>query len=300
MTIKIVTDSTSDISPELAQDMGITVVPVYVRFGTKVYRDGVDINHDEFYHKLVTDPAHPSTSQPAPTEFADVYNKLSQEADGIVSIHVSSRLSGTCNSAIQGRGLAKRGCPIRVVDSLSLSMGLGLTVIAAARSAYSGGDLRAVMDEVEQTMGCIRVLGLLDTLKYLLQGGRIGKAKAFLGTLLNVKPMLTLRDGELVPAGLARTRTKGIERLYDFAKSASDVQEMAIVHSTTPDEASLLSDTISSIFPVERIHIARLGPALGAHGGPGTVIVALRDKVSSITQYAGEGDFSRDAFSSQV
>jgi len=282
MTVKIVTDSTSDLPPQLAQQLGITVVPVYVRFGEKVYRDGVDISHDELYQKLMESPIHPTTSQPPPSDFADVYSKLSQEADEIVSIQVTSKLSGTYNSALQGRELAPTGCRIEVVDSLSTSMGLGLIVMAAARLAEAGESLQGVMEEVRQAIPSIRVLGVFDTLKYLAKGGRLGKAKALLGTLLNVKPLITMRDGELFPAGQVRTRSKGIDRLFDFVKNALNIQELAIVHSTSPDEASSLRERIGSIFDKKRIHIARLGPALGVHGGPGTLVLALREKVSSI------------------
>ncbi len=297
MTVKVVTDSTADLSPQLAQEMGITVVPVYVRFGEMVYRDGVDIGHDEFYQKLVESPVHPATSQPTPADFADVYNRLSKETDEIVSIQVTSKLSGTYNSALQGRELVTGSCRIEVVDSLSTSMGLGLIAMAAARLAEAGESLPAVMEEIRQAVPSIRVLGVFDTLKYLLLGGRIGKVKALLGSVLNVKPLLTMRDGELLPAGHARTRSKGIERLFDFVKNALDIQELAIVHSTTPDEAGSLKERIASIFDRKRIHIARLGPALGAHGGPGALLLALREKVSGIGQNAGEGEPSKKGFS---
>jgi len=138
--------------------------------------------------------------------------------------------------------------------------------------------------EIRRSIPNIHLLAVFDTLKYLLRGGRIGKAKALLGSVLNVKPLLTLRDGELVPAGQARTRSRGIERLHDFVKGALNIQELAIVHSTTPDEAGSLRERISSVFDKRRIHLARLGPALGVHGGPGTLIVALRERVSSIRQ----------------
>lgn len=297
MTVKIVTDSTADLPVQLAQELGITVVPVYLRFGDKVYRDGVDISHDEFYQKLVEGPIHPSTSQPTPADFTEVYQKLSQEADGIVSIQVTSKLSGTCNSALQGREMAGVRCHIEVVDSLSTSMGLGLIAMAAARLAEAGKSLPEVLEEVRQVIPSIRLLGVFDTLKYLLLGGRIGKVKALLGGMLNVKPMLTMRDGELHPAGLARTRSKGIERLIDFVKNALNIQELAIVHSTTPDEASSLRERIGSIFDERRIHLARLGPALGVHGGPGALIVALREKISGIRQEADEGERSKKRFS---
>ena len=282
MTVKIVTDSTSDLPSQIAQELGITVVPVYVRFGTKVYRDGVDISHDEFYQKLVESPVHPSTSQPPPLDFANAYGKLSEETDEVVSLHLSRKTSGTYDSALRGRGMVGSGCRVEVVDTLFVSMGLGLIVMAAARLAKAGESLQAVMDEVRQVILQIRILGVFDTLKYLLLGGRISRARALVGTLLNVKPLLTMRGGELVQAGLARTRAKGMERLFDFAKNALNIQELAIVHSTTPDEASSLKERIASIFAEDRIHIARLGPALGVHGGPGTLVLALREKVSGI------------------
>jgi len=290
MTLKIVTDSTADLPALLAQELGITVVPVYVRFGQKVYRDRIDISETEFYQKLVESPVHPTTSQPSPADFADVYKKLSREADEIVSIQVTSKLSGTYNSALQGRELAETGHPIEVVDSLSVSMGLGLIAVAAAKAAMAGGGLQAVMEEIRQCIPRIRLLGVFDTLKYLLLGGRIGKAKALLGSVLNVKPLLTMRDGELLPAGLARTRSKGIDRLFDLVKNALNIQELAIVHSTSPDEAGSLKERIASIFDRERIHIARLGPALGVYGGPGTLILALKEKVSSIRQEASQSE----------
>ncbi len=295
MTVKIVTDSTSDLSPQVAQELGITVVPVYVRFGERVYRDGVDISEDEFYQKLVESPIHPATSQPSPADFADVYKKLSREADEIVSIQVTSKLSGTYNSALRGRELVKTGCRIEVVDSLSVTMGLGLIAMAAARLAEAGESLPAVMEEIRHCIPRIRLLGVFDTLKYLLRSGRIGKAKALLGSMLNVKPLLTMRDGELFPAGQARTRSKGIERLFDLVKNVLNIQELAIVHSTTPDEAGSLRERIASIFDRGRVHIARLGPALGVYGGPGALIVALREKVSDIRQEAAKVSQRRDS-----
>ncbi len=290
MTVKVVTDSTADLPPQIAEELGITVVPVYLRFGEKVYRDGVDISQDEFYQKLVEGPIHPSTSQPTPADFTEVYRKFSQEADGIVSIHLSAKTSGTYNSALQGRELAETGRHIEVVDSLSVSMGLGLIAMAAARLAEAGESLQRVIEEIRQVIPCIRILGVFDTFKYLLLGGRISKAKAIMGSVLNVKPILTMRDGELCLAGLARTRSKGIERLFNLAKDALNIQELAIVHSTTPDEAGSLKERIASIFDKKQIHIARLGPALGVHGGPGTLVLALREKISGIRQDASEGE----------
>ena len=297
MPVRVVTDSTADLPPQLAQELGITVVPVYVRFGEKVYRDGIDISHEELYQKLVESPVHPSTSQPSPSDFTDVYRKLAKETDEIVSIQVTGKLSGTYDSALRGRELAPAGCHIEVIDSLSVSMGLGLMAMAAARLARAGEGLQRVMDEVRQAIAQVHILGLFDTLKYLALGGRIGKAKALLGTLLNVKPLLTMHDGELAPCGLVRTRAKGMERLLDLVRNTLNIQELAVVHSTTPDEANSLRGRLGSIVAEERIHLARLGPALGVHGGPGTLVLALREKAGDILSGAGEDEPLKKRFS---
>ena len=278
MTVKIVTDSSADLPAPLVQELGITVVPLYVRFGEKVYRDRVDISEDEFYQRLLHDPIHPSTIQPTPQDFANVYQRLSLEADGIVSIHISAKLSGTCNSALQAKEMIEKGCPIEVVDSQVTSMGLGLIDIAAATVAKAGGDLPAVMEEVKQAIPNIHLLFLLDTLEYLLRGGRIGQAKALLGSILNVKPVLTFKDGEVVPTGQVRSRAKGIDRLFDFIKSASNVQDLAVVYNTTPDEAQALGERIGNIFAKEQIKLSRVGPMLGVHTGPGALAVVIREK----------------------
>ncbi|MFC1989750.1 DegV family protein [Chloroflexota bacterium] len=278
MTIKIVTDSTADLPPQLAQELGITVVPVYVRFGNEVYRDRVDISEDEFYQRLLSDPNHPSTEPPNPQDFATVYQKLSKEADGIISIHISSKLSATCNSALQGKKLVETECHIEVVDSKLVTMGLGLLVIAATTVVRAGKHLSQVAEELRQIVPGIHLLGLLDTLKYLALGGRIGKAQALLGSVLAVKPILAIEDGEVEPAGQVRNRANGIDRLFDFVKNATDIQDLAVVYSTTPDEAQTLAERIGSIFTKEKIRLARLGPALGVHGGPGILFIALRVK----------------------
>ena len=297
MTVNIVTDSTADLPVQIAQELGITVVPVYLCFGDKVYRDGVVAGLCWQCGSTPGCPVHPTTSQPTPADFVSVYQELSKEAGEIVSIHLSAKTSGTYNSALQGRELAATGGHIEVVDSFSVSMGLGLIAIAAARLAKAGESLQVVLEEIRQAIPHIRLLGVFDTLKYLLLGGRISKAKAIVGSVLSVKPLITMRDGELVQAGLSRTRAKGVERLFDLVKGALNIQEVAIVHSTTPDEAGSLKERIASIFARDRIHLARLGPGLGVHGGPGTLILALREKISGIRQNAGEHEPSKKGFS---
>ncbi len=276
MVVKIVTDSTADLPQQVASELGITVVPVYVRFGDAVYRDRVDISEDELYRRLIHDPIHPSTEPPTPKDFASVYQKLSQEADGIVSIHISSKLSATCNSARRGREMVENECPIEVVDSQLVTMGLGLLTITASNVARLGSNLQQVTEEANKAIASIRVFGLLDTLKYLALGGRIGRVKALLGSILAVKPVLTMKEGELIPLGQVRSRADGIDVLFNHVKDTKDIQDLAIVCSTTPDEALALADRINPVFDATHIRLVRLGPALGVHGGPGILFVAMK------------------------
>ena len=278
MTVKVVTDSTCDLPPRLAEELGITVVPVYLRFGNEVFHDLVDISQDEFYRRLMHDPIHPSTTQPSPQDFTDVYKELAKEADGIISIHISGKLSGTCNSAENAKKAVGGKCPIEVIDSQVVTMGLGQLAIAANTLAKSGKSLPQVVKEIKQMIPSIHILGLLDTLKYLALGGRIGKVQALLGSVLNVKPMLTIKDGVLTPAGRVRSRPKGIDILVDYVKKMVDIQDLAVIYNTTLDEAQALIKRLGSLFPEEKIRLARLGPALGVHTGPGILFISLRGK----------------------
>jgi DegV family protein with EDD domain len=276
LAIKVVTDSGSDLPLEVAKELGITVVPVYIYFGDKAYKDWVDIEPDELYKRLVEGPIYPTTTQPMPADFAKAYNDLSKDADAIVSIHLPAKVSGTYNAALQGVEIAKPKCEVHVVDSFSVSVGLGLIAMAAARVAKAGGKLAEVLEETRKAISQTQIRGLLETLQYLLKGGRITKAKALVGTLLNVKPLLTIRDGEIIQAGMARSYARGIEQLFQFIKNYPNLQEVAIVQSTVPEEANALKNRIASIIDEKRILMARLGAGLGVHGGPGTIIVAAR------------------------
>ncbi len=274
MAIKIVTDSTSDIPHALAEKYGIIVVPVYVQFGNKTYRDRIDITESEFYERLLHFPVHPTTSQPSPQDFVDVYKNLSEDADGIISIHISTKLSGTINSALRGKDIAAVGCPIEVIDTQSVSMGVGLTVIKAAQIAASCKDFQQAVEQVKQLIERIHIWIVFDTLKYLAMGGRIGKGKALLGNVLNIKPLLTLKDGEFLPAAQARSRDKAIEILYGYAEKAGAIDDIAVAYSTTPDEAKALADRLEA-FCGKKSKIASVGPALGVHAGPGALALAI-------------------------
>jgi len=275
--VKIVTDSTCDVPPHLMKELGITVVPVYTVFGDKSYRDRVDINDDEFYYKLTHDSIHPTTSVPTPKDFAEVYNRLAEQTDEIVSIHLTSKESGTYNSAVLGKELVTRKCRIEVIDSLSVSLGCGLLVLEAAREAKAGASLERVAELVRQAVPKVHLLILVDTLKYVVRGGRLSKAHGIIGAVVKVKPMLTLKEGDLSLVGIARTKAKAVERLYEFAKSFSRVKEAAVAYTTTPEEAKALADRVKALLPDVPLYITRVGSALGTHAGPGAMGIAVRE-----------------------
>ncbi|PPD57526.1 DegV family protein [Dehalogenimonas etheniformans] len=276
MTVKVVTDTTADLPASIVAELGIKVVPQYVRFADKVYRDLVEISHDEFYRRLQSDSVHPSTSQPSPKDFVDVYKSILPAKDGILSLHLSKKLSGTYDSALQAKQMMAKEANIEVIDTQSVSMGLGLFAIMAARMAKQGATLAEIAAAVNDAIPQMRLLGIFDTLKYLAAGGRIGKAKALVGSILSVKPVLTVKEGELHPAGQVRSRSKGIDRLIEWTGTLGKIADLAVVHTTTPDEAKALAERLGNYFPKNQIIISRLSAAVGAHAGPGTLFVVAR------------------------
>jgi DegV family protein with EDD domain len=261
----------------ISDGLDITVVPVYLRFGDKVYRDGVDIGPDEFYDKLTTSPVLPSTSAPSAGDFAQAYRDVASSTDEIVSIHITRRHSATYDAALLGRKMIeKTRCRIDVIDSEGVTMWQGLVVLAAARAAEAGCELHDVVEKAQESIQQMRALALLDTVKYIARGGRVGNAFSKVESILNLKALLTLRNGVLQPAGLVRNRSKGIGRLHEFIRSALHIEELAIVYSTTPDDARKLADYTISLFPHIVPKIVRLGPALGVHAGPGAIITVMR------------------------
>jgi len=277
MTVRVVVDSTSDIPAQLAKEWDITIVPTYVVFGGKSYRDRLDITEDEVYARLDHDSVFPTTSVPSPQDFADVYNKLADETDEIISIHLTSKESGVYNSALLGKQLVTKKCHIEVIDSLSVAMSCGILAIAAAKEAKAGASLGKVAEVVQQSIPRMHLLLVLDTLKYVVRGGRVGKGYGLLGSVLRVKPFLTIRDGKLMLAGIARTRVKAVNRLYDFVEGFPHVSEIAVSYTTTGEEAEALAGRIKSIFPDVPLYLTRVGPVLGTHAGPGAMGVAVRE-----------------------
>ena len=279
MTIRVVTDSTADLPPALVRDLGITVVPLTVNFGTASFRDGIDISAEEFYERLPQADPLPTTSQPTPADFLHVYQTLSNRADGILSIHISQKLSGTYNSAVLAReSMGNSPSPIEIVDSLQASGGLGLIVAKAAAAAGAGADLKEACALTHDLIGRTHFFGTVDTLRYLYKGGRIGRAQALMGTLLAIKPIIGMKDGEVHPFGKARTRKKVIAQLIEMARELAPIEETVVLHSTTPDEAEEIMKELAAITGRACLYGSRIGPVIGTYLGPGTIAIAVLKK----------------------
>ena len=234
MTVKVITDSTADLPIEITSALNITVVPIYVRFGETIYRDGVDITSTEFYNRLDSSPVHPATSQPAPEDFIRTYKESLEESEQLVSIHVSSKISGTYNSALLARSMLTYEKAIQIIDSKLNSAGLGLVAMAAARVAQAGGSMAEVMAEANNAVKHVKMFGMFNTMKYLARSGRVSKTIASAASILDVKPLLTFKDGQVVRAGFTRTLSKGMERIYQYVAGHLNLLELVIVHSAVP------------------------------------------------------------------
>ena len=276
MTIRVVTDSSSDMPRDVAAQYGISVIPQKVIFGTEELRGGVDITGDEFYRRVSTSPTLPTTSQASAGEFKELYESIAGDADGIVSVHVSGALSGTVNSARSGGDEAEIDCPVEVVDSLQAGMGTGLVAIAAAKAANDGGDLQAVVSAAEDAASRCETYVLLDTLEYLVKGGRVGKARAMVATLLKIKPMIILREGIVDELGKERSHRKGMARLRRVTEDFAPLDELCVNYTTTPDEARAFADQLQSLLPEGKEPlIAQIGPAVGTYTGPSAIGISL-------------------------
>ena len=276
MAIKVVTDSTSDLPADVAESLGIEVVPLNVHFGSDVYKDRVNLMPDTFYDKLINGDVLPTTSQPSVGEFIDVYERLGSDADGIVSVHVSEKLSGTMNSARLASQQANADCPIEVVDTFQVSMGVGICAMEAAEVANSGGDMNQVILAARNAVTRSQCFFMLETLEFLQKGGRIGKAQALIGNLLKIRPMLILQEGEVHPLGRERTRRKGIAKLVDTVAELTPISGLAVMYSTGPDEAQTLAQNVSK-FMIEGREpmMLQIGPVIGTYAGPDTLGIAL-------------------------
>ncbi len=268
MAVRVVTDSTSDISQESAAELGVTVVPALVAFGDDELRDGVDIPPTAFFERLVSSREFPRTSQPPVEAFATVYREIAAAGDDIASIHVSSRLSGTLNSASIASETSELETRVEVVDSYSASVGLRAAVLAAADRAREGGSLEEVSDAARSVIARNHVVVALDTLEYLRKGGRIGRAQELFGSALRIKPIIHIDGGEVAPLERVRTRSKALRRLEELALEDRTIEALCVTWSADDSGAAELIERVRPHLPHTRIESLQMGPGVGAHVGP--------------------------------
>lgn len=268
--VRIVTDSTADLTKEQQQAAGITVVPLNVHFEDEVFRDHVDLTGDEFFRRLKASAQLPRTSQPSVGAFEEVYRQLRQNGDEVVSIHLSSKVSGTYNAALMAARSVDPDA-IDVVDSLTTSMALGFMALEGTKLARAGRDRTTVAERLRALVPKGRVTCVVDTLTYLERGGRIGKARALLGSLLNFKPILQLHDGEVVPVGRARGRPQALSKLVELLERDGQVSQLAIMHGAAQADAEQLRDRIAPNYPALDILLTETGAVLSTHTGPGVI-----------------------------
>jgi DegV family protein with EDD domain len=269
--VRIVTDSTADILPELRERYGIVTVPLTVQFGTDVYRDGIDLTPEEFFVRQEAGP-FPTTAQPPVGAFEEAYRQLKAEgATGVCAVIFSAKLSGTYNSASLAAKNLEGEFPVEVIDTESASMGVGYLALEAARMAEGGADLDAISARVRDLAPDIEVLFLVETLKWLERGGRINKAKSLLGSVLSIKPLLRLHEGQLEPFQQPRTRSKAIEAMIEWIKSFPDPAGVTVFHDGTPGtraETEGIADRLAASIPRERITITHYSSIYAVHIGP--------------------------------
>jgi len=275
---KVVTDSASDLPPDVVKDLEITVIPLNVQFGRETYRDRIDLTSEEFYQRLENSSTLPSTSAPGPGLFAEVLDDLAIKHSQILGVFLSRKLSATYDAALQGIELMKRKCEVKVVDSTLGIMGQGLLVMEAAKKALAGANLNELIGMISDTIPRMHIRVTLDTFKYLAMGGRIGKVQALMGSMLRINPILGLKDGEAFPFARVRSRAQATEWLCEFASKFNKVKALAVEYGTNIDEAKALAKRIASVFPEVPIYLSNVSPVIGTHTGPSILSITVMEE----------------------
>jgi DegV family protein with EDD domain len=266
--VRIVSDSSCDLTQQDAQDLGIEIVPLTIRFGTEEFTDRRDLTVEDFYKKMAASEQLPETAAPAPGAFEQAFRNAEEEgADAIVCITISSELSGTMQSARTSAKAFEGDLPVHVVDSRSITSGLGTLVILAAKAAREGQDAAAILALLDDLIPRTRVFGALSTLENLKRGGRIGGAKAMVGSMLSIKPIIDISSGVVEEAAKLRTRKKSQQWLYDRMRADGPIEHVAVHHGEAPDIEEFL-DLIAPTFPRESVRVGKIGAVIGTHGGP--------------------------------
>jgi DegV family protein with EDD domain len=280
MSVRIVTDSSADLPIDLVDQHQITVIPCYVVVDDQTFKDGIEIKPDDFYVRLQAEGRTPTTAQPNVADFQTVYQDLVGQGHQVISIHVSAKLSGTFNSAEQAKASLEDSSLVVIIDSKLASIALGLAVLDAAAMVAGNTDFQEVANKVRRDLGRHHGLFALDTLEYLKKGGRIGKAQAFMGSILSVKPILKLQDGEAHPVERPRNRERAMRRLIELTQDLRPVERLAVIHSTDPDRMALLKQELSGLLPAGQIIEARFGSTLGTYIGPDALGIAVTQAAS--------------------
>jgi DegV family protein with EDD domain len=269
VTVRILVDSTADIPHDRAQKLNIAVVPLLVLFGDQEYRDGIDLTADAFYQKLASSSVSPTTSAPSPGSFEVTYREALQTADSVLALNVASQLSATYNNSVRAAEVvsAETGKRIEVIDSGTVSGGFGMPAEILAQEAQNGASLEQLKAHAESMFRRIHLHAALDTLEYLQRGGRIGRARQLIGSLLNVKPLLEVRDGQILPVENVRTRAKAQERVGQISAGFAPIEAMAIVESS-PQVGEQYEQIVRAFYDGVIYHYT-LGPVVGTHAGPG-------------------------------
>lgn len=265
--VKILTDSTADLPPGVAEELGITVLPLTIQLGSHKLRDGIDVTPAEFIERMRRTPSAPITAPPTAQQFQDAYAELTRDGNAVVAIHASSKLSQTFRIATRTAAPLLGRHKIVVIDSQLITVGLGMLVTAAARRAASGASLDAVVRFVRGMIPRLYIGFFVETLEFLERGGRIGKAQAVLGTMLNIKPLLILEEGEIVALEKVRNRAKAIEKLVEFITEFTHIEKMVVLHGNTPLDVQALIEQTSLVMPNLDISVDHYGPATAAHVG---------------------------------
>ncbi len=275
MTVRVVTDSSCDLPPDLVARAGIEIVPLTIRFGSEELVDLVDLTPSGFWSRLATSSDLPQTAAPSAGAFEAKFRSLFEAgATGIVCINLSSKLSATMQSArVAADAVADLG-PVEVVDSLTVSMGLGTLCLEAAAQAAAGQDLASIVADVVDRRERTRIYATLDTLEFLKRGGRIGNARALLGSMLSIKPIIEISGGEVEEAGKVRTRSRALRTLADRA-AAAPIEKLSVLHGNAVDLDALL-DMLAPVCPRDQIVTGLVGPVIGTHAGPGVIGVAFQ------------------------
>ena len=259
----VVTDSTADLPDEWRQRYDIEVVPLKVLFGNETFRDGVDMTNDEFFRKLAVATKLPTTSAPSPGEFAEVYSRLAKDHDGCISIHIGAQLSATAEAARVG-AQSVEGFTVNVIDSETVTMPMAFL----CRTAAERETLEQATAAVNERVSKCRVLALLDTLRYIEMGGRVSRAQAMIGTMLDLKPLLLVADREIKSVDRVRTRSRAIPRMLEFFRKDEPIEHVGVVHAQAPDEAEEIADGLRRERPDFEISVGQIGCVLGTHTGP--------------------------------